>query len=147
MATTSTGVDPNDWQKFGSDSGGGVGSVLGAYLANKAGLIDLKDPAQQTQLAKTGLMGTMLGNQLGITPTGSVPAPTIGAGGFGATVNPSIAPMSLAVNPQAARDTPVSFAGGNPNLPATPMDAWDTKYQGFTDKMKNFASMFTGGAQ
>ena len=144
MATTSTGVDPNDWQKFGSDSGGGVGSVLGAYLANKAGLIDLKDPAQQAQLAKTGLMGTMLGNQLGTTPSGSVPAPTIGAGGFGLQANPSIAPMSLAVNPQAARDAPIQQGGGNPNLPATSINSWD-QYQGFTDKMKNFASMFTGG--
>lgn len=147
MATTSIGLDPNDWQKFGSDSGGGLGSVLGAYLANKAGLIDLKDPAQQAQLAKTGLMGTMLGNQLGTTPTGSVPAPTIGAGGFGATINPSIAPMSLAVNPQAARDAPIQTGGGTPNLLSTRLAEWDTTNQGFIDNMKNFASMFKGGAK
>jgi hypothetical protein len=53
------------WQNAPSMSGG-VPAVLGAYLANKAGLIDLNDENQKQALQKNGLFGTVIGNQLGM---------------------------------------------------------------------------------
>jgi hypothetical protein len=159
MATTSYGQQQADWNQYGSGSSGGLGAVLGAYLADKAGLIDLKDQAQKDSLQKTGLMGTMLNNQL--SPAGSVPPVPTDMTGFQQKSTGVAYPMQMvappmdinnpqfgvpsAVSPQAARDTPVSQTGGNPQ-PVDKGNAWE-QYPGtgFVDKLKTFASMFTGG--
>ena len=156
MATTNTGADSANWQQYGGNSSGGLGSVLGAYLANQAGLIDLKDQSQQSSLQKNGLMNTMFNNQL--APQDSVPPVPTDMTGFQqkSTGNPyplqMVAPPNQlgsgtytpteGVNPQAARDTSVSQTGGNPQSQPTGQE-WD-KYPGtgFVDKIKDFGSLF-----
>ena len=160
MATqASLGAQQADWNQYGSGSSGGLGSVLGAYLADKAGLIDLKDQTQQSALQKGGLMGTILNNQF--SPAGSVPPVPTDMTGFKQTSGTGAYPMQMvappgqlgsgtysvpeSVNPQAARDTPVPQVGGTAQ-PIPTGNEWD-QYpgSGFSDKLKNFASMFGGG--
>ena len=164
MASTNTGADAANWQQYGGSGSGGLGSVLGAYLANQAGLIDLKDQTQQSNLQKNGLLSTMLGNQF--APKDSVPPVPTDMTGFqqkstgGAYPLQMVAPPdqlgsgtytppaagtytpAAAVNPPAARDTPVSQTGGNPQAQPTGQE-WD-KYPGtgFVDKIKEFGSIF-----
>jgi hypothetical protein len=44
-----------DWQNIGS--GGGLGQVGAAYLANKLGLIDLNNPGQMKDISQNGVLG------------------------------------------------------------------------------------------
>jgi len=152
----SLGAQRADWNQYGSGSSGGLGAVLGAYIADKTGLIDLKDQAQQANFQKNGLMSTMIGNQF--APAGSVPPTPTDMTGFqqksvgGAYPLQMVAPpgqlgsgtfsVPESVNPQASRDTPVSQFGGN-NQSTPTGNEWD-QYpgSGFSDKLKNFASMF-----
>ena len=146
---------------FGQESSsGGLGSVLGAYLANQAGLIDLNDPDQKNAVQKNGVLGTIANNKLFSTPAGSVPPmPQIGAGGFGANANYSLDPSSAPVippsyvappsyvNPQASRDTLIPQTGGNPNAANNQSDQYsnpqsDKSSGGFGDMMKTFALLF-----
>lgn len=140
---------------FGQESGNnGLGSVLGAYLANQLGLVDLSDPSQKSSIQKNGMLGTIAGNKLSSTPTGSVPPmPQIGAGGFGANAdyslsqNPVVPPS--AVNPQSSRDTLIPQTGGNPQAANNQPNQYSNpdlskSSGGFGDMIKAFSALFGG---
>lgn len=59
----SVGQQFADWTDMSSPSGGGLMNLAGAYLADKAGLIDLKNPGQKKQFEQGGLRG-MLTNKI-----------------------------------------------------------------------------------
>jgi hypothetical protein len=65
-----------DWQNIGT--GGGMGQVGAAYLANKLGLIDLNNPGQIKDINQNGVLGGIknqfVSNQLKnqLKPQGSI---------------------------------------------------------------------------
>lgn len=145
---------------FGQEtSSGGLGSVLGSYLANETGLIDLNDPDQKSNLQKNGLINTIYGNQF--SPTGSVPPTDMKGFQQKSTGNPyqiqMVAPPNqlgsetytptVGVNPQAARDTLIPQTGGNTTAANNQPDQYSgsgtqQSEQGFGDTLKSFASLF-----
>lgn len=103
---TPLGMDFMNWQNAPSNS---LGLVAGAYLANKMGLVDWNNPDQQQAIQKQGLLGTIIGNKLGMnTPANAVP-PKIGAGGFGPNTDYSLSPVAPKLPNQMGQ------------VPATPM--------------------------
>lgn len=65
-----------DWQNIGT--GGGMGQIGAAYLANKLGLIDLNNPGQMKDINQNGVLGGIknqfVNNQLKnqLKPQGSI---------------------------------------------------------------------------
>ena len=74
------GLQFQDWNSMSTGGGGGLGSLAALFLADKMGLVDLKDKTQQEDIQKHGLMGGLFKNKMmGQKPEGSAPAPTSGA--------------------------------------------------------------------
>jgi hypothetical protein len=148
----------------------GLGPILGAFLADKAGLIDLNDPTQKQAFDKGGLKGLLgqnLGNQLSLPmPAGSVPPPTsqFTPGNYDVNPNYSIAPVTPpqamntlanpvapyylppAVNPQAQRDIPVPQPQNPSQQKLSGMEGAQYQnvsgYGSLMDKAKMFANLF-----
>jgi hypothetical protein len=120
MADTPFGASfGNPRQYMGSTN---IGQVLGAFLADKAGLIDLTDPTQKAAFDKGGLKGMFnqgLSNQLGLpTPAGSAPPPQFKPGDYNVNPNYSLAPVAPPVG-ATGKDMDV-YTSGNYGGPAVP---------------------------
>jgi hypothetical protein len=146
----------NPRQYMGSTN---IGQVLGAFLANKAGLIDLDDPTQKQVFDKSGLKGLIgqnVGNQLGLPmPAGSAPPPQFTPGNYDVKPDYSIAPVAppqgmntfanpvAPVNPQAQRDIPVPQPQNAPQQKLSGMEYKDVQgYGSLMEKAKMFAGLF-----
>ena len=139
------GASYEDWRQYGDkEGGGGLGATIGAYLADKAGLIDLSDPTQQKNALTGGLQKTIVGNFFNKqVPGAAVPKSTADYGsGANYALQPVAPPNSLAsrdvLNPPVAQPpikTP-DFSQYVPSLGDT------SKSPGFLDGLSTFAKLF-----
>jgi hypothetical protein len=84
-----------DWTSIQSGGGPGIMGLGAAYLADKAGLIDLKNPGQRKAFEQGGLKG-VAANQL-INKLSAVPPPLLGGQGAatGADMDAAYAPEGM----------------------------------------------------
>jgi hypothetical protein len=140
------GLQFQDWNSMSSGGGGGLGSLAALFLADKMGLVDLKDKTQQDDIQKHGLMGGLFKNKMmGQKPEGSAPAPTSGA-------MAPIAPMGNDQLQQAMSMDAGPAAPVAPTAPQMPMAGTpDMSQYAFNDpehidsSLSNFAKLFTLG--
>jgi len=156
-ADTPFGTSFGDPRKYMGSTN--LGQVFGAFLANKAGLIDLDDPTQKQVFDKNGLKGLIgqnVGNQLGLPmPAGSAPPPQFTPSNYDVKPDYSIAPVAppqsmntfanpvAPVNPQAQRDIPVPQPQNAPQQKLSGMEYKDVQgYGSLMEKAKMFAGLF-----
>jgi hypothetical protein len=140
------GLQFQDWNSMSTGGGGGLGSLAALFLADKMGLVDLKDKTQQEDIQKHGLMGGLFKNKMmGQKPEGSAPAPTSGA-------MAPIAPMGNDQLQQAMSMETAPAAPVPPTAPQMPMAGTpDMSQYAFNDpehidsSLSNFAKLFTLG--
>jgi hypothetical protein len=129
------GLQFQDWNSMSSGGGGGLGSLAALFLADKMGIVDLKDKTQQEDIQKHGLMGGLFKNKMmGQKPEGSAPAPTSAPGAMA-----PIAPMGNDQLQQAMSMDAGPAAPVPPTAPQMPMAG--------TPSMENYASYAPDASQ
>jgi hypothetical protein len=142
------GMQFQDWNSIAGGGGGGLGNVAALFLADKMGLVDLKNKSQQEDIQKHGMLGGLLKNKFtGQQPPGSAPAPASAPGAMAPIAPMGNDQLQQAMSMDAGPAAPVAPTAPQMPMAGTPDMSQYALYdpEHIDSSLSNFAKLFTLG--